>query len=159
MIDTCLCGSGLPYEQCCQIYHTGSSIPESAEILMRTRFTAYARRDAEYLLATWDSTRRPNAIDFSKDRSDWTRLEILTVKKGGKTDAKGLVEFKAYYELDGEAQVMHELSRFKKTGGRWYYLDGLIKSIGKPTTSTDQGKNAPCPCGSGKKYKRCCGRT
>ena len=126
---------------------------------MRSRFTAYARHNADYLLATWDGKTKPKTIDFSKDRSVWTGLDIIDVKKGAIIDSKGLVEFKAYYELDGEPQVMHELSRFKKTGGRWYYLDGLVKSVGKPSASTDQGKNAPCPCGSGKKFKRCCGKT
>lgn len=159
MNDNCLCGSGAPYEHCCQPYHEGSRIPETAERLMRSRFTAYARHDAAYLISTWDSTGRPQTIDFSKERAVWTRLEIIACKKGGKNDAKGLVEFKAFYELDGEQQVMHELSRFKKSGGRWYYLDGLVKSIGKPNVSTDQGKNAPCPCGSGKKFKRCCGKS
>lgn len=125
---------------------------------MRSRFTAYAYHDAAYLLATWDNAKKPQSIDFSKDKTVWTKLEIVNVKKGGKNDAKGLVEFKAFFNLDNEERVMHELSRFKKSGGRWYYLDGLVKSIGKPKTESGQGKNAPCPCGSGKKFKRCCGQ-
>ncbi|MBE0436147.1 MAG: YchJ family protein [Methylomicrobium sp.] len=158
MIDSCLCGSGLPYEQCCRTYHDGSRFAETAEILMRSRFTAYAYHDAAYLLATWDNAKKPQSIDFSKDKTVWTKLEIVNIKKGGKNDVKGLVEFKAYFKLDDEDQVMHELSRFKKSGGRWYYLDGLVKSIGQPKTENGQGKNAPCPCGSGKKFKRCCGQ-
>ncbi|HBA66981.1 MAG TPA: hypothetical protein DCZ48_12550 [Methylococcaceae bacterium] len=158
MIDSCLCGSGLPYEQCCRTYHNGSRFAETAEILMRSRFTAYAYQDDSYLLATWDNAKKPQSIDFSKDKTVWTKLEIVNVKKGGKNDAKGLVEFKAYFKLDDEDQVMHELSRFKKSGGRWYYLDGLVKSVGQPTAGNDQGKNARCPCGSGKKFKRCCGQ-
>lgn len=125
---------------------------------MRSRFSAYARRDGAYLLATWDRGSCPGAIDFSKEQAEWQRLEIVTCKKGGKTDSKGLVEFRAYYLLDGEEHVMHELSRFKKVGNRWFYLDGLVKSVGKVGLRTSQGKNAPCPCGSGKKFKRCCGR-
>ncbi len=158
MVDSCLCGSGLPYEQCCQTYHNGSRFAETAEILMRSRFTAYAYHDAAYLLATWDNAKKPQSIDFSKDKTVWTKLEIVNVKKGDKNDAKGLVEFKAYFTLDGEEQVIHELSRFKKSGGHWYYLDGLVKSVGLPKTESGQAKNAPCPCGSGKKFKRCCGQ-
>lgn len=154
MVDMCLCGSGLPSEQCCRIYHNGSRFAETAEILMRSRFTAYAYQDDSYLLAAWDNAKKPQSIVFSKDKTVWTKLEIVNVKKGAINDAKGLVEFKAYFKRDDEDQVMHELSRFKKSGGRWYYLDGLVKSVGQPKTGNDQGKNAPC--GSGKKFKRCC---
>jgi SEC-C motif-containing protein len=148
----------LDYEHCCGPYHTGDKNPETAEILMRSRFTAYARRNDAYLLATWDVGQRPESIDFSKEQAEWQRLEIINCKKGGKTDTKGLVEFKAYYLLDGKEHVMHELSRFKKAGSRWLYLDGLVKSVGKVGLQTNQGKNAPCSCGSGKKFKRCCGK-
>lgn len=125
---------------------------------MRSRFTAYAMRKADYLLSTWDAATRPVAIDFSKDLAEWQKLEIVDTKKGGKNDSKGLVAFKAYFLQAGEERVMHELSRFKKKEGRWYYLDGVVKSIGKVGLQTRQGKNAPCSCGSGKKFKRCCGQ-
>lgn len=153
----CLCGSGLDYSQCCAPYHTGDKNAGTAEILMRSRFTAYALRDSTYLLATWDVSKRPDNIDFSKERAEWQSLEIIDCKKGGPADSKGLVEFKAYYRLDGEEHVLHELSRFKKSGGRWFYLDGQIKAAGPVGQPLNQGRNAPCPCGSGKKFKRCCG--
>lgn len=124
---------------------------------MRSRYTAYALHNADYLMATWDATVRPKAIDFSRENIDWQRLEIMAVKKGGLKDSKGMVEFKAFYLEDGEEHVMHEISRFTKINGRWFYLNGVVKSIGKPGRQTNQGKNAPCPCGSGKKFKRCCG--
>ena len=124
---------------------------------MRSRFTAYALQNAAYLMDTWDATERPKAIDFSRENIDWQRLEIIAVKKGGLKDSKGMVEFKAYYLEDGEEHAMHEISRFTKINGRWFYLNGAVKSIGKPGQQTNQGKNAPCPCGSGKKFKRCCG--
>ena len=68
-----------------------------------------------------------------------------------------MVAFKAFYNQDGEEHVMNEISRFTKTNGRWFYLDGVIKSMGKVDLQTNQGKNALCSCGSGKKFKRCCG--
>lgn len=127
---------------------------------MRTRFTAYAMHNEAYLLKTWDSTKRPAGIDFSKDQAQWLKLHIVMCKKGQAADHKGLVEFKAYYQQDGETHIMTEISRFKKTAGRWFYLDGVVKSIAQANTQqSNQGHNAPCPCGSGKKYKRCCGKT
>ncbi len=124
---------------------------------MRSRFTAYALRNAAYLLDTWDASGRPKTIDFSREKIDWQRLEIVATKKGGLQDSKGMVEFRAFYTENGEEHVMHEISRFTKINGRWLYLNGAVKSIGKIGQQTNQGKNAPCPCGSGKKFKRCCG--
>ena len=153
----CLCGQGLDYAHCCGVFHSGEKLPATAEALMRSRFTAYALHNAGYLSATWDAARCPETIDFSREKAEWHRLEIIQTKKGGPKDSKGLVEFKAYFLLDGEEHVMHEISRFIKTDGRWFYLDGTVKSIAKVGLNTNLGKNAPCICGSGKKYKRCCG--
>lgn len=155
----CLCGSGLNYADCCGLYHSHSKTPATAEALMRSRFTAYAMHNEQYLRETWVADKRPDTIDFSNEQAQWTRLEVVSVKKGGIKDSKGLVEFKAYYLQDGNEHVMNELSRFKKDTGKWLYLDGLVKSIKKAGQTTNQGKNAPCVCGSGKKFKRCCGST
>lgn len=156
-INTCLCGSNITYGECCQPFHTAQKIPTTAEALMRSRYTAYALRDGAYLQATWDITKRPESIDFSRETINWLRLEITETKKGGIKDSKGLVTFKAFYSQDNEEYVMNEISRFTKQGGRWFYLDGVIKSIGNVGLQTNTGKNAPCACGSGKKFKRCCG--
>ncbi|MGZ4958915.1 MAG: YchJ family protein [Methylomonas sp.] len=156
--ETCLCGSGQTYPECCGRYHSGELAPPTAEALMRSRFSAYARRDVDYLLASWDPGKRPATIDFSKETAEWQKLEIIGTKKGGSKDNKGIVDFKAYYTQDGEDYFMHEISRFVKLGPRWLYLDGVVKAAGKVSTTSDTGKNAPCPCGSGKKFKRCCGK-
>jgi SEC-C motif-containing protein len=124
---------------------------------MRSRYTAYVLRNAAYLQETWDATKRPEKIDFSREKIDWLRLEITDIKKGGIKVSKGVVAFKAFYKQDGEEHVMNEVSRFTKINGRWFYLDGVIKSMGKVDMQTNQGKNALCACGSGKKFKRCCG--
>ncbi len=155
---TCLCGSGIEYALCCQPFHQQKSQPATAEALMRSRFTAYANKDEQYLLDTWDASKKPKSIDFTKEDAIWTKLEIVKTKKGQAKDSKGIVEFKAYYRLDNEEHVMNELSRFVKTSGRWLYLDGLVKSVSKVNLQSNQGKNAPCSCGSGKKFKRCCGK-
>jgi len=154
----CLCGSPLSYQQCCALLHTGQAQAATAEILMRSRFTAYAMHNADYLLSSWDDSTRPAAVDFSKDTGEWTQLEVIATKKGTAKDHKGIVEFKAYFTIDGEQRVMNEISRFVKKQNHWFYLDGKVKSIGSAEGSFNQGLNAPCACGSGKKHKRCCGK-
>jgi len=156
-ISNCLCGSSLAYSQCCEPYHSGGKLPFTAEALMRSRYSAYVLRDVDYLKDTWDESRRPKAIDFSKETIHWLRLEIIDVKKGSLKDIKGVVTFKAYFMQDDEECVMNEISRFTKVNGRWFYLDGVIKSMGRVNSQANQGKNADCVCGSGKKFKRCCG--
>jgi len=125
---------------------------------MRSRFTAYANKNESYLLETWSGSKRPELIDFSKEEAVWTKLEIVKTKKGSKKDSKGIVEFKAFYSLEDEPYVMTEISRFIKKSDRWFYLDGVVKSVSKINQQVNQGKNAPCSCGSGKKFKRCCGK-
>lgn len=154
----CICDSGDLYEDCCGQYHSGKKSAATAEALMRSRFTAFSMRNEDYLLETWDPKTRPAKVDFSRDTADWQRLEIVSKKKGAAKDLKGIVEFKAFYLMDGEEHAMNEISRFRKINGRWFYLDGVVKSIAKANQQTNQGKNAPCPCGSGKKFKRCCGK-
>lgn len=154
----CLCGSNNAYLVCCLPFHNNEQLPLTAEQLMRSRYTGYAMRNEAYLLDTWDAGTRPNEIDYSKEDVVWTKLEIVKIKKGKEKDNKGVVEFKAYYTADSEEYVLNEISRFKKSAGRWTYMDGVIKSTSKLGVQTNQGKNAPCSCGSGKKYKRCCGK-
>ena len=124
---------------------------------MRSRFTAYALDKTDYILATWDAVVQAEKIDFSAENIAWQRLEIIDTKKGGITDNKGIVEFKAFYLKNGEGYMLHEISRFAKTNGRWFYFSGVVRAVGKIIQQSNQGKNAPCPCGSGKKFKRCCG--
>jgi SEC-C motif-containing protein len=154
----CRCGSALAYEACCGLYHRREKNPATAESLMRSRFTAYAMQKGDYLQATWDANKCPENIDFSKETAQWQKLEIVSTQKGGVQDDKGIVEFKAYFLQEGEECVMNEISRFKKVAGCWFYVDGVVKSIGKLNQTNNQGKNALCACGSGKKFKRCCGK-
>ena len=96
---------------------------------MRSRFTAFAMHNKAYLLSTWEISKRPSTVDFAKSLLEWSRLEIIKCKKGGTSDKKGLVQFKAYYTQDGDEYVLNETSRFRKVRGRWYYLDGIVKSM------------------------------
>ena len=139
------------------MFHSGDKSPTTAEALMRSRFTAYALDKTDYILATWDASVHPEKMDFSNENLDWRRLKIIDTKKGGINDSKGVVEFKAFYLNNGEEYMLHEISRFNKSNGRWFYVDGVVKKVGKIIHQSNQGKNAPCSCGSGKKFKRCCG--
>jgi SEC-C motif domain protein len=155
----CPCGSGNAYSFCCEPFHSGGKLPLTAEALMRSRFSAYKLDLTDYIQLTWENSTRPkkNKLNFGGEKIDWLKLEIVDVKKGEASDSKGIVEFKAYFQKDGEEQTLHEISRFVKNNGRWVYLDGVVKPSGAQIQQLNEGKNAPCPCGSGKKFKRCCG--
>jgi SEC-C motif-containing protein len=91
---------------------------------MRSRYSAFALGDADYLLATWHPTTRPAALDLDHDVR-WTGLEVLATTGGSLLAAEGTVEFRASYVRGGRAGAQHENSRFARDGGRWHYLDGI----------------------------------
>jgi SEC-C motif-containing protein len=124
---------------------------------MRSRYTAFTLKDSAYLAETWDPAGRPEDLNLEQDGTDWTGLRILAVRDGGEGDAAGEVEFKAHYRQGGRAGVLHEVSRFRRNGGQWVYLDGRFPETGPAAAGPVPSRNGPCPCGSGKKYKRCCG--
>ena len=127
---------------------------------MRSRYTAFVLRDADYLLATWAPEYRPAKLDLTTDRTEWLGLQILTTEAGNETDVQGRVEFLARFRLDGKEQALRENSRFRKVGERWFYLDGQLAPLPAASAAARPsiGRNDPCPCGSGQKYKRCCGK-
>jgi SEC-C motif-containing protein len=122
----CPCGSNLNYTDCCELFHNGLQLAPTAEVLMRSRYSAYVLKNSDYLLATWHKTTRPKSLDFSQENVNWQKLEILHTKKGGVKDEKGRVEFKAFYSENGKTHFMHEMSRFNKVAGRWFYVDGVL---------------------------------
>jgi SEC-C motif domain protein len=123
--DPCPCGSGRAFTICCGPYLAGSTLPETAEALMRSRYTAYVRRDGAYLDATWHPTTR--RADLALDEPvKWIGLEIIATEAGGPGDTQGKVEFIARYKVGGRAQRLHEASRFQRRDGRWLYVDGAL---------------------------------
>lgn len=118
----CPCGSPQTYSACCQPLHDGQTQAADALTLMRSRYAAYAQRRADYLLATWHPTTRPEPFDLSDDRSQWLGLEVRTHTSQDGTHAT--VEFVARYRLDGRGQRLHEISRFVLERGRWFYVSG-----------------------------------
>ncbi|MEQ1531222.1 MAG: YchJ family protein [Methylococcales bacterium] len=149
----CPCGSTKLYPACCGPYHAGEQQAPTAQALMRSRYSAFVLKKTAYLQQTWAASMRPAYLDISDDASEWQGLDIVALKAGQAVDSEGWVEFKAFYALNAQPWVLHERSRFIKEQGRWYYVDGEIKAH---VAIKAAAKNAPCPCGSGKKYKRCC---
>jgi len=120
----CPCGLGPAYGPCCGRYHAGAAAPD-AEALMRSRYSAYATGDADYLLASWHPTTRPPALSLDDppgQRTQWLGLDVKRHRVTGTDSAE--VEFVARYRIGGGRAVrMAEHSRFVREGGRWYYLD------------------------------------
>ena len=158
----CPCGSGLEYSECCEPYITGIKSAGSAEALMRSRYSAYVEHAIDYIVETCSEDEK-DRIDIGQtrswsERSKWLGLKILSTEKGGAEDTEGTVEFEALYEMDGLRENHHERATFIKKDGRWLYSEGDVIPKTVVRTGPKVGRNDPCPCGSGKKYKHCCGR-
>ena len=121
---SCPCGSGMNFNDCCELYLSGRMKPDSAEKLMRSRYTGYVLKDSEYILKTWHPSSRPNFFDLSRENIKWEKLEILNSEKGKSADAVGEVFFRASYEHNGVKYCIQELSRFVKEKNLWLYLIG-----------------------------------
>lgn len=152
--EVCLCGSGRRFDACCGPALSGARPAATPEALMRSRYCAFVLADAQYLLATWHPGNRPAGLELH-DQPHWQRLEVL----GAGQSADGLsgwVEFAAHYRDSAGGGCLRERSRFLKVEGCWLYQDGTrsaaVKAAARP------GRNEPCPCGSGRKFKHCCGR-
>ena len=123
-MTACPCDSGKRYADCCGPLHAGTAVAATAEALMRSRYSAYVRADAAYLLATWHPHTRPPALDFGDAaQTRWLGLDVKRHASTGPDSA--LVEFVARCKVGGASAVcLHEVSRFRREDGRWYYLDG-----------------------------------
>ncbi len=121
--DVCPCGTPNPYAACCGHYLDLGQLPATAEALMRSRYVAYVRKRSDYLLRTWHPTTRPPQLDFETESVSWLGLKVVRSEAGGAEDARGTVEFVARYKIAGRAHRLHEISRFTREGGQWFYLD------------------------------------
>lgn len=150
----CPCGSPL-YSECCQLLHTGQKKAQSAEQLMRSRYSAFAKQEIDYIVKT-TALGQQKALDVKaiadwSKANQWLKLEIVQAQeKLDKTHAQ--VEFKAHYadknNDPNQVQIHHEVSHFVNVENTWYFLD--------PTTDQNITMKQPCVCGSGKKIKQCC---
>ena len=168
MSSTCPCGSNLTYQQCCEIAHNNHKNVETPEQLMRSRYSAHVLGLVDYVVATYHPSchaeDQREGITQSID-SDWCQLEVIKAEAGS-NENEGFVEFNAYFNEDGKRYCLSERSRFVKEHGLWYYIDGTFPQdekepdprLSQPISNLKVGRNDPCICGSGKKFKKCCGK-
>ncbi len=121
----CHCGSSRLFANCCGPLLTGSIPAATAEELMRSRYTANVVKDTAYLLKSWHPSTRPRAMD-PRAIPIWKNLEILRTEQGRPGDHRGMVEFRALHEKNGELSMLHERSRFVFENGNWFYVDGEL---------------------------------
>ena len=148
--SACPCQSNKSYEDCCGRFHTHAQFPETAEQLMRSRYTAYVLKNVLYIVETTVPSQQAllnvQAIKAWAEETQWLRLQILNTESLTKTQSA--VEFNAVFQGEEGEQTHHERSIFVKIDDRWYFVDPTV-----PLPTMKQ----PCVCGSGKKFKHCCG--
>ena len=160
-MTNCHCGSDRSFGECCEPFLNGVAKAPTAEALMRARYSAYATANIDFIERTVHSSVK---ADFNREsarkwaeESQWHGLEILQVTGGQEQDPEGSVEFIATYSQKDETVKHHELSAFRKEAGDWTFVDGRILHQPFRRDQPKIGRNDLCPCGSGKKYKKCCG--
>ncbi|WP_258872059.1 YchJ family protein [Thalassotalea euphylliae] len=152
----CPCGSGMTFLLCCQPFLTGAKYPVNAEQLMRSRFSAYSESHAQYIFDTY--TQESQQTNSVSDIEEWAKENIwlrLTVHQHNPVAQPAQVEFSAFYLHQERVYEMRECSNFIKENEQWRYHDGEIIKHEQIATIK---RNDPCPCLSGKKYKKCCAR-
>lgn len=163
-MSDCPCCSGRDYVECCEPLIKGVVAAETAEQLLRSRYSAHSVGAIDYIVATNHEATR-DSIDRETTKkwaaeSDWLSFEIKSIEGGSTAENSGKIEFVASYrDGRGRAQTHHELALFEKEGESWFFKDAVaprqeqVRHEGKKV-----GRNDPCPCESGKKHKKCCGK-
>ena len=158
--QTCPCGSGSTFADCCGPIIDGTRESETAEELMRARYSAFVTGAIDFIVSSTHSrTRNEIDLDFIRDwsqNSTWRGLEIFETKNV--SEDKAFVSFEAQFTQKGEDHSHREKSLFEREDGEWRFVTG--DELKNPTVRYETpkpGRNDPCPCGSGKKYKKCHG--
>ncbi|MDF1654054.1 MAG: YchJ family protein [Coxiellaceae bacterium] len=146
----CPCGSNKTYSTCCQPYIDGMDTAQTAEVLMRSRYSAYSQANVSYIQKTMQGKAAQGFDPLSSQQwaqqIEWLGLQVFDHSPNG-SDAT--VTFAARYRDTNGIQFIYETSAFTCLDGTWYYTDGEQQPLPQ--------RNQPCLCGSGKKFKRCCG--
>ncbi len=126
---------------------------------MRARYCAHELRLVDFVVQTYHPS--CNAVAQAEDiaesvNGDWKKLEVVSTESG-KDNNEGYVTFNAYFIEDKRQYSFTEKSRFVREGEQWFYIDGEMYDYPLPVKKQTIGRNDPCVCGSGKKYKKCCG--
>lgn len=151
----------IAYADCCKPYLEDGKPTPTAEALMRSRYSAFARHDIDYLEETLAPGTREDfdrkGITHWSKTSQWIGLEVLLTEQGQAGDETGYVEFVAHFNSDAKRLAHRERSLFKFQDGRWYFFEEANRKSEPIVKGHQPGRNDPCTCGSGKKYKKCCG--
>ncbi|WP_027368613.1 YchJ family protein [Desulfocurvibacter africanus] len=160
-MSLCPCASGKNFSECCEPIIKDQAKAGGPEALMRARYTAFAVQDIDFLRESlMPGTRQDfdeQAVRQWAQAAQWPGVEIVTSELAADGES-GVVHFIARYTVNGKPQEFEEKAIFQKQQGLWYYVDGEVR--GQTTYRRESpkiGRNDPCPCGSGKKYKKCCG--
>ncbi len=154
-LESCPCGSGKAYANCCAPYLTGRAQPASPVQLMRSRYSAFCQGQIDYLIATHHPSQRKaddrQTLAQTIAGTEWLALRILHSDESQAATGVGTVEFVAFYQSQGRLGQLHEQSEFIRQHDRWYYQHGIMLA------PIRIDRNDPCWCGSGKKSKKCHG--
>lgn len=150
------------FAACCGPYLARAAAPPTAEALMRSRYSAFVKADIDYLQETLSAEQRKT---FDRDstqnwaNSEWLGIDILETENELEADEMGTVTFTAHFIHKGKPLPHKEKSLFKREGDdrRWVFSGEISIKAAPVASSKLAGRNDPCPCGSGKKYKKCCG--
>ena len=163
-MSSCPCGSGAELAQCYNPIIEGAVAATTAEQLMRARYTAHTLANMAFILKTHHPAKRTdideNATAQWARESEWLGLEIMDVEGGEEDNGEGRIEFRARYrDTNKQRYTHHEKAIFEKYNGEWFFKDAEVPQIQQfRRDDAKQGRNDPCACGSGKKYKKCCGK-
>lgn len=160
-VIACPCCSGKEFAACCKEIVEGTKFAATPLELMRSRYTAHVYKNMPHILRTMRGKALKlfdEELTYSEwfEQCLWKKLEIIDAPVVPKYGKEGVVEFKAFYDFKGAENVMHERSKFEKEDNQWFYVSAQKKNA-DIKTSEKVGRNDACPCGSGKKYKKCCG--
>jgi SEC-C motif-containing protein len=160
-MEICPCGTAKPYSQCCEPLIRGEQQALTPEALMRARYSAYAKTEVDFIIASTHPDKQEDlsaeGIQCWSERSTWHDLEIVATEGGESDDQTGIIEFIAHYTEKNTKKKHHERAQFERVEGIWYFSDGVPVTPKQFIRQQPKvGRNDPCPCGSEKKYKKCC---
>ena len=154
----CRCSSGKQFSDCCQPFLNGNKLPQTALQLMRSRYTAYNQVNIDYIQQTMSGDAAagfdPQNAKQWAENIRWCGLKIIDPGQQRTDLEKDEVEFAAKYVIGEELNILQERSEFHKINGNWLYMSGKLLPH-KPTKIT---RTDICPCGSRKKFVKCCGK-
>ncbi|WP_428411791.1 YchJ family protein [Pararhizobium sp.] len=160
-LQLCPCGSAKEFATCCSRHIAGQQPAPTAEALMRARYTAFTLGNLDYIESTITehASQSFNRVDMERSLpgTEWLGLEVRDTTGGRESDDSGTVNFAFHYRSKNRDFSQVEIASFRRVDGAWLYDDSEINPKAPPLRVENIGRNEPCRCGAGKKYKKCCG--